>query len=79
MLFVASAPEDPVRTDRYAGQLRRSFENSGIVPDRFAVLDARTEKEAEALLKEANVLFLAGGHVPTQNAFFHRLQLKERL
>jgi len=30
-------------------------------------------------LHSYDVLFLAGGHVPTQNAFFHNIEPREKL
>ena len=42
------------------------------------ICDNRNEKLADKI-KEMDVVLLAGGHVPTQNNFFHRIGLKNRL
>ena len=79
LLYIASSPDDPVQNDRYSTQIRNAFMNAGIRLSSFAVLDVRTEKDAGKLLEQSDLLFLAGGHVPTQNAFFGRIALKEKL
>ena len=79
MLYIASSPDDPAANDRYSLQIKNAFEAAGIRPASFSVLDARTLKDAGALLAKSGLLFLAGGHVPTQNAFFQKLSLKEKL
>ena len=39
------------------------------------MLDARNLQSAVTLIPKASLVLLAGGHVPTQNRFFHRLAL----
>ena len=41
------------------------------------MLDCRTESNAKSLIKEADLIFLCGGHLPTQNNFFNNINLKE--
>jgi len=43
------------------------------------VLDGDNFYEAKKLVEESDLIVLAGGHVPTQNAFFHRIHLRELL
>ena len=45
----------------------------------YAVLDGNNTYEARKLVMESDLIVLAGGHVPTQNAFFHRIKLPEIL
>ncbi|MDZ9984631.1 hypothetical protein SM917_06030, partial [Escherichia coli] len=42
-------------------------------------LDNRNAKEKSELISEAEVVILAGGHVPTQNIFFQQINLKNEL
>ena len=42
------------------------------------ICDRRNE-EVVGRISEYDVVILAGGHVPTQNAFFKRIDLKERI
>lgn len=79
LLFVCSSPDDPARTDHYAAAIRGSLERAGVSPASFAVLDRRTADHAAALVADADLLILAGGHVPTQNRFFAQIGLRELL
>jgi dipeptidase E len=50
-----------------------------MVFSRVDVLDSRNQAEAAALVAASDVILLAGGHVPTQNAFFRALGLRSLL
>lgn len=78
-LFVCSDPNSHADTDYFGQTMRTCFENSGFAISDFRILDGRNENEAERLVKEADCLLLAGGHVPTQNAFFHKIALDSLL
>ena len=78
-VFVCSDPDGHVRTDLFAASVQRSFEAEGFSFERYAVLDGRNREQAASLIREANFLILAGGHVPTQNRFFARIGLRELL
>ena len=43
------------------------------------MLDNRTANQASSLVAEADLIFLAGGHVPTQNAFLNSVGMRELL
>jgi dipeptidase E len=79
VLAVCSDPDNWERTDFYAAAQKTSFQNAGLFFEQFKTLDGRNEAEAEALVREANLLILCGGHVPTQNRFFQRIGLKALL
>lgn len=78
-LFVCSDPASHAFTDHIAGDMRRALEAAGIALTAFRVLDGRNEKDAAARVAQAELIVLAGGHVPTQNAFFQRIGLGELL
>ncbi len=78
-VYVCSYPESWDDTDLYAGLMADSMEKSGFAFSFFEVLDGRNTGDAEALIRQADLIILSGGHVPTQNAFFRELDLKERL
>ena len=78
-LFVASSPDEPDTNDFYAALQRAAFETSGVAFGRFDILDRRTAADAPALVSPADLIVLAGGHVPTQNRFFHQIGLKALL
>ena len=76
-LFVCSDPSDLRLTEYFASAVRDAMALSGIRFDNYSVLDSRNEEQADALVRSANLLILAGGHVPTQNAFFAKSGLRE--
>ncbi len=41
--------------------------------------DERNENKIDEMLTESNMIILVGGHVPTQNAFFKRIGLPEKI
>lgn len=51
---------------------------SGLSISYMEICDNRNENLVEKI-KEMDVVLLAGGHVPTQNAFFTKIGLKEKL
>ena len=78
-VFVASSPDDVERTERFAGSIRTGFELTGFRFDHYQVLDRRNAGQCADLVAGADLLILSGGHVPTQNRFFHDIGLRERL
>lgn len=78
-LFVASAPADHDRTDFYCGDMAGAFERAGIPLTGWQLLDDLTAARAKELVAWSDFIILMGGHVPTQNAFFQRIGLKELL
>ena len=78
-LYVASSPDNPDKNDFYAAFLRRCFEGSGFRFSAHTILDRRNAADAAALLRDAEMVVLAGGHVPTQNSFFAEIGLKTLL
>ena len=75
-LFICSDPSEIRLTDYYSGAVWHAMELSGIRFDNYAVLDSRNEEQADMLVRSADLLILAGGHVPTQNAFFAKIGLR---
>lgn len=78
-LIVAAYPDDAVINDSLRSQIPESFWMSGLPFRNLEVCDARNEEQVRQLVKESNVIILAGGHVPTQNEFFWRIHLNEVL
>ena len=76
-LFICSDPEGHDRTDGFARDMYEVFTAAGVTFAGFRVLDGRNEEQAPALVAGADLLILAGGHVPTQNRFFEKTGLRE--
>ena len=78
-LFVASSPDDPNSTERFGGDMAACFEEAGFDFSDFQILDRRNQHEAQMLIWKSDLIILAGGHVPTHNAFFQEIGLGELL
>lgn len=78
-LFICSSPDSPHLTDKFAGEMAAAFEEAGMVFSGFQILDRRNQDDAQLLIWESDLIILAGGHVPTQNAFFQEISLREML
>ena len=76
-LFVCSDPERYAFTDHIAKDMERALEAAGFAFSSFQILDGRNVSDAARLVKNAGLAVLAGGHVPTQNAFFQKAKLRE--
>lgn len=74
-LFICSSPDYHYATCEFGSHMLIAFSEAGIPFERYSVLDGRNEQEAAKLIAESNFIILAGGHVPTQNAFFRKIKL----
>ena len=78
-LFICSSPDSPHLTDKFGYEMAKAFEQAGFFFSDFQVLDRRNQENSQLLIWESDFIILAGGHVPTQNAFFQEIGLKELL
>ncbi len=78
VLFIAADPDDTEKSDFYRSAFGYAFPFHGMPVASYAVCDSRDERAAQNLMRY-DVIILSGGHVPTQNAFFRRIGLKEKL
>ena len=78
-LFVCSDPDLYDKTDFFANETKRIFENAGFLFGGFRILDRRNAHKASELVKNSSLIILAGGHVPTQNRFFSKIGLRALL
>ena len=78
-LFICSAPDDPGFTDRVSMEMAAAFQEAGMHFSKMMKLDRRNQRDAQMLIWQADLIILSGGHVPTQNAFFREIGLKELL
>ena len=78
-LFICSDPDAPDFTDPFAASIRESFKAAGFTFDALTVLDRRNQGQAAGLVEQAELIVLAGGHVPTQNRFFAEIGLRDLL
>ena len=76
-LFVASAPDDPEFTDSVAEEMAWAFNLAGLEFSQVTTLDRRSQENAAELIEDSDFIVLCGGHVPTQNAFFQEIGLRD--
>lgn len=56
-----------------------AFKISNLPLSKIDICDSRNESKLPDTIYDYNIIFLTGGHVPTQNEFFNRIHLKELL
>ncbi|MBR2879578.1 MAG: dipeptidase E [Oscillospiraceae bacterium] len=78
-LFITSDRDNHPFTEGHGYAIKRSFEASGFEFSQYILLDGRNEEKAAGLIAGADLIILAGGHVPTQNRFFTYISLRELL
>lgn len=78
-LFIASDPKFRTITVRFADQMKNALNSSGIFVKTMDVLDNENATMSKEEIQKHNLIILAGGHVPTQNAFFNEIGLKDKL
>ena len=78
-LYIASDPEDAPANQRYSWDMYNAFAEAGMLFREMRVLQKDNAQNAESLIQWSDFIILAGGHVPTQNAFFRQCNLRELL
>ena len=77
VLLIASDPGEHVVLDDIACSFSHTLPMAGLPVEFVLTCDDRNEEAADDL-SVYDVIIHAGGHVPTQNAFFHKIGLKEK-
>lgn len=75
-VFVCSDPVHHEKTERFAKSIQAAFLSAGFDFNQFTILDSKNQEDAADLISGAELIILAGGHVPTQNRFFAQVGLK---
>lgn len=75
-LFVAATPDDIACNDQFSSVLAEAFTLSGMSVMTLDVLDDRNSSYDP---RDYDLVILSGGHVPTQMAFFEKINLSDRL
>ena len=78
-LYICSNPDRHDLNCLFGADIFMAFANAGIHFSAYQVLDARNADRAGELVKSSDLIVLAGGHVPTQNAFFQKIGLRQLL
>lgn len=76
-LMIAAFAGEHSRNDEMTAYYRDAVENAGLPVSRFDLWDDRQDVGVMAArIGDYDVIFLAGGHVPTQNRWFAQLGLR---
>jgi len=78
-VYIAGSADEHDINDLYARWERERWERAGFVFSRFCLYDNRQTAPLAADIAGADLVILAGGHVPTQNAFYDAIGLREAL
>ena len=78
-LFIASNPDDHDDLCHFANEMARAFREFGFPMGGFSTLDGSNTGDAPFLVATSDLIILMGGHVPTQNAFFQDIALRQLL
>lgn len=79
LLYICSSPDRRDLNCRYGADVFIACANAGIHFSSYHVLDAWNVEHAGELVSNSDFIVLAGGHVPTQNAFFQEIGLRDLL
>lgn len=79
LLIVSASPDSHDDTCHFGNEMVRALREFGIPCGSFNVLDISSADFAPFLVATADLIILMGGHVPTQNAFFQQIALREIL
>ena len=78
-LMIAAFPDAHGLNDGMTDYYRAAVENSGLAVEYFAIWDDRWEGPDREWFHKCDAIFLAGGHIATQMAWFERIGLKDLL
>ncbi len=78
-LMITAAPDAYEQNDEMTAFFSNAVIKSGLTLACMDLWDRRTVDFSETSLCSYQVLFLGGGHVPTQNAFFTDIHLREKI
>ena len=79
LLYVPCDPDAVSENEHQKKRLLDAFEYKNLPVGEVKILDEKHDSSLKDLIAWSNVIYLAGGHVPTQLAFMKRIGLKEAL
>lgn len=78
-VYIASNPNNFEKSDVQSMATAEALRIEGLKIDKVVVIDHRVKKNIKDTILSADIVFLAGGHVPTQNKYFKEIELKDVL
>lgn len=74
-LVISASPDAYMENNEMCFFFEKKLKETGLSVSAVDLCDRRNAEETVGKLKDYDMLILGGGHVPTQNAFFHRIGL----
>lgn len=74
-LVVAADPDDAEKNEQIAREMQTTFSNAGFPFEEVKILDHRNSDKASELVSWADIIYLSGGHGPTENKFINEINL----
>ncbi len=78
-LMITAFPDNASANDQMCGFFKDTFAYRRLTMDVLDLWDDRRADYSKEMLDSYDVIFLGGGHVPTQNAFFERIGLRHKI
>ncbi len=78
-LIITASPDEYVGNDEMTAFFAKVFREAGLSWSEFLLWDGRDDIMSKEELHTFDVIILSGGHVPTQNRFFHEISLREKI
>lgn len=78
-LYITSSPDDFYGSECASEGIRTAVQDAGANIVNWTLLDRRNITMASALIEQADLVVLGGGHVPTQRRFFEEMVLRDIL
>ena len=78
-LMITAFPDNADANDQMCGFFKETFAHRQLSMEVLDLWDDRIKNYSKETLDAYDVIFLGGGHVPTQNAFFERIGLRHKI
>ncbi|MGN0778388.1 MAG: Type 1 glutamine amidotransferase-like domain-containing protein [Aristaeellaceae bacterium] len=78
-IIIAADPDNFDMNDEMASTFAGCFSYHDMPLSELTLVDSRNSDDLPELLEDCGLVILGGGHVPTENAFFQQLGLRELL
>lgn len=79
MLYISSTPAFDKKVLDWFHHTIAALENEDIHFDKYLFVNGQNSAKLRDLVQQTDVIFLSGGHLPTQNQFFQKIGLREIL
>lgn len=79
VLLITAAPDEREKNKEMKEYFTKVFSASRIPVRAIRLLEQSTRESLGEWMDTSDVVILGGGHVPTQNRFFHEIGLRERI